>query len=259
MEMKDEGLQQAIDAAGGVAALARKLGIAQPSVSTWTRVPTERVVAVEKVTGVSRSALRPDLFEATQEQPIDEIDLARAREYMLLGSLMRQAPSQELLGDIGRLKGDASPLGLLHMSLAEAADETDAQTESREFFRLFVGVGRGELLPYASYYLTGFLHERPLARVREDLNKLGIVRAEGLVEPEDNLGILFDVMAGLIQGQFGAGPDAAQDFFARHLQPWAGRVFADLESCKPTPFYRAVARVGAAFIDIETEGFALPA
>jgi TorA maturation chaperone TorD len=193
------------------------------------------------------------------EAVIDDVDMARAREYMLLSNLIRQAPSQDLLADISRLKGDASPLGLLHMSLADAADETDAQTESREYFRLFVGVGRGELLPYASYYLTGFLHERPLARVREDLNKLGIVRAAGLVEPEDNLGILFDVMAGLILDQFGAGPDAAQTFFDCHLKPWAGRVFADLESCKPTVFYRAVARVGAAFIDIETEGFSLPA
>ncbi|MGL5117339.1 MAG: molecular chaperone TorD family protein [Beijerinckiaceae bacterium] len=260
--MRDEGLRQAIDAAGGIAPLARKLGIAQPSVSNWTKVPAERVITVEGLTGVSRDMLRPDLY--AEKHDIDEVDQARAQEYLLLGRLLREAPTASFLADVGRMRGDASPLGLLHMSLGEAADESDAATEAREFFRLFVGVGRGELLPYASYYLTGFLHERPLARVREDLLKLGIERAEGLLEPEDHLGILCDVMAGIITGQFtggknSLGEDTQQRFFERHVAPFAGRVFADLESCAKTDFYRAVARIGAAFITIETEAFALPA
>jgi TorA maturation chaperone TorD len=255
--MRDLGLQKAIDAAGGVAGLARQLGIAQPSVSNWSKVPAERVLAVETLTGVGRSLLRPDLYPAAPTDIADE-DCARAQEYLLLGLLMRQAPTADLLADIARLKGDASELGLLHMSLAEAADETDAATESREFFRLFVGVGRGDLLPYASYYLTGFLHERPLARVREDLRKLGIERAEGLMEPEDHIGILFDVMAGLASGQFGAGLQDQKNVFTRHVEPWALRLFADLESCAQTPFYKAAARVGAAFTAIESQGFALP-
>jgi TorA maturation chaperone TorD len=255
--MRDEGLQQAIDAAGGIAPLARKLGIAQPSVSNWTKVPAERVIAVENLTGISRDLLRPDLYADRTE--IDEVDQARAQEYLLLGRLLREAPTASLIADIARMRGDASPLGLLHMSLGEAAEDTDADVESREFFRLFVGVGRGELLPYASYYLTGFLHERPLARVREDLLKLGVERAEGLLEPEDHLGILCDVMAGLITGQFGAGEEMQQRFFKRHVEPFATRLFADLESCARTDFYRAVARIGAAFIAIETEAFALPA
>jgi TorA maturation chaperone TorD len=255
--MRDQGLQQAIDAAGGVAVLARKLGIAQPSVSNWTKVPPERVIAVESVTGVARDVLRPDLYPGSPIEVADE-DMARAREYLLLGTLLRQAPSAALLRDISGLKGDASELGLLHMSLAEAADETDADAESREFFRLFVGVGRGELLPYASYYLTGFLHERPLARVREDLIGLGIERQDGLFEPEDQIGILFDVMAGLAARQFGAGLRDEKAFFQRHVEPWALRLFADLESCASTRFYKAVARVGAAFTTIESQGFALP-
>jgi TorA maturation chaperone TorD len=255
--MRDQGLQQAIDAAGGVALLARRLGIAQPSVSNWTRVPPERVLAVETLTGVRRDVLRPDLYPG-EPQPISEEDQARAQEYLLLGLVLRQAPSAALLADIARLKGDASELGLLHMSLAEAADETDADAESREFFRLFVGVGRGELLPYASYYLTGFLHERPLARVREDLARFGVERQEGLFEPEDHIGILFDVMAGLASGQFGRGLADQKAFFSRHVEPFALRLLADLESCAKTPFYKAAARVGAAFIAIESQGFALP-
>jgi TorA maturation chaperone TorD/DNA-binding transcriptional regulator YdaS (Cro superfamily) len=257
-DLREQGLQQAIDAAGGIAALARRLGIAQPSVSNWTRVPADRVVSVETLTGVPRSALRPDLY-ATEDKVIDEVDAARRREYLMLGSLLRQAPSAALLREISRLQGDASTLGLLHMSLAEAADATDADVESREFFRLFVGVGRGELLPYGSYYLTGFLHERPLARVREDMKRLGVERAEGLFEPEDHLGILFEVMAGLAGGDFGSGDDDQAAFFKRHLQPFAARVFSDLESAAKTDFYKAMARVGAAFVAIETEAFALPA
>jgi TorA maturation chaperone TorD len=256
--MRDNGLQQAIDAAGGIASLARKLGIAQPSVSNWTRVPAERVVTVEALTGVERSVLRPDLYCAGAAA-LDDVDQARLREYLLIGSLLRQAPTKQLMTDIGRMQGDASELGLLHMSLAEAADESDAEMESREFFRLFVGVGRGELLPYGSYYQTGFLHERPLARVREDMTRLGIERAEGLFEPEDHIGILFEIMAGLIGGEFDGGEKEQKAFFSRHLKPWAARLFSDLEACAKTPFYKAVARVGAAFVEIETEGFALPA
>jgi TorA maturation chaperone TorD len=255
--MKDQGLQLAIENAGGVAALARLLGIAQPSVSNWTRIPAERVITIESLTGVSRDLLRPDLYRG--EAPmLDEVDQARAREYMLLGNLLRQAPTAALISDISRLQGDASPLGLLHMSFAEAADETNAETESREFFRLFVGVGRGELLPYGSYYLTGFLHERPLAAVREDMARLGIERVAGLAEPEDHAGIMFDVMAGLITGQFGTGENDQKQFFTQHISPWVTRMFADMASCAKTPFYKAAANVGEAFVNIETEGFALP-
>jgi TorA maturation chaperone TorD len=256
--MRDEGLQLAINAVGGIAALARRLGISQPSVSNWNRIPADRISSVEAATGISRSLLRPDLYNG-EARVTDEIDQARAREYMLLGTLLRQAPTASLLSDIARMQGDASSLGLLHMTLAEAADETDVDTQSREFFRLFVGVGRGDLLPYGSYYLTGFLHERPLARVREDMAKLGIERSEGLLEPEDHLGILFDIMAGLITGQFGKDEADQQKFFDRHIKPWGAKLFADMESCAQNNFYKAVARLGGAFLDVETEAFALPA
>src|SRR5438309_362802 len=98
---------------------------------------------------------------------VDDIALARADEYRLLASLLGQAPSPELLGRIARIAGDGTKLGRAHAALAQAARDTDdAETISREYFDLFVGVGRGEFLPYASYYLTGFLQERPLAAIR---------------------------------------------------------------------------------------------
>ena len=99
----------------------------------------------------------------------------------------------------------------------------------REFFELFIGVGRGELLPYGSYYLTGFLNERPLARLRDDLRMLGIVRAEEQNEPEDHAAILCEIMAGLAGGGLAAAAGRAKRLFEKHLAPWIGRFFADLE------------------------------
>jgi TorA maturation chaperone TorD len=261
--MREGGLEQAIDAAGGIGALARALGISQPSVSNWHRIPAERVLAVESLTGVPRSTLRPDLYpmdeSASAAQNIDEVDVLRSHEYDLLALVLGRAPARDVLDRLACLKGDQSPLGLAHIALGEAALETDPDALQREFFDLFIGVGRGELLPYGSYYLTGFLHERPLARVREDLNLLGIERVEGLFEPEDHIAILCEIMAGLAAGRFDAEQGADRRFFERHVKPWAARFFADLETAKSARFYRAVGRVGRTFMEIEAEAFAMDA
>src|SRR3546814_5223971 len=84
---------------------------------------------------------------------------------------------------------------LFRSALAEAAHSVSVETVEREYFDLFLGVGRGELLPYASYYLTGFLNERPLARLRADLKRLGLERAESHFDPEDHLGTLCEIMS----------------------------------------------------------------
>lgn len=255
--MRDAGLEEAIRAAGGVGALAQKLGISQPSVSNWSRVPAERVVAVEAATGVMRGALRPDLYGDTAAAA-DEIDAARAREYALLATLLARAPDAALLARLATLRGDATPLGLAHAGLAEAADATTAERIEREFFDLFIGIGRGELLPYGSYYLTGFLQERPLARLREDLGRLGIARADGNREPEDHAAILCEIMAGIIGGKFPTPAGSDRELFDKHLAPWIGRFFADLERAETADLYRSVGTIGRVFIGIESEAFALP-
>jgi TorA maturation chaperone TorD len=150
-------------------------------------------------------------------------------------------------------------LGLAHLRLADAAAQTDPDRVSREFFDLFIGVGRGELQPYGSFYLTGFLHERPLARVRQDLQRLGIERVEGQQEPEDHIAILCEVMAGLASGRLGHEPGADRLFYERHLKPWAARFFADCETAKYGQFYRAAGTVGRIFMEIEAEAFAMDA
>jgi TorA maturation chaperone TorD len=260
--MRDAGLEQAIKAAGGVASLARAMGIAQPSVSAWSRIPAERVLAVESLTRVHRFVLRPDLYGPAESQvslksEVDEIDQLRAAEYGLLSLLLGKAPDTDTLSRVAELKGDASDLGMAHIELAAMAAAADDRAVGKEFFALFIGVGRGDLLPYASYYLTGFLHERPLARVREDLDRLGIERAGPSREPEDHVAILLEVMAGLARGDFEADFAEQARFFERHLKPWASRMFADLEMSQSANFYRAVGRVGRVFMELESEAFTL--
>ncbi len=257
--MRDHGLEEAIRAAGGVSELARQLGISQPSVSNWTRIPAERVVAVEAATNVSRATLRPDLYgEHFMAGDIDEVDLARAREYGLLAALLARAPDAALLDSLSKLRGDASPLGVAHVSLAEAAANASVERVEREYFNLFIGIGRGELLPYGSYYLTGFLHDRPLARLRDDLIRLGIERSEGNAEPEDHAAILCEIMAGLAGGRFPVPAGSDRELFEKHIAPWIGRFFSDLERADAADFYRRIGTVGRVFMEIETEAFALP-
>ena len=189
----------------------------------------------------------------------DEIDDARAREYTLLAALLTRTPDRQFLDDIANLKVDASPIGLAHAALAEAARAAKPETVEREFFDLFIGIGRGELMPFGSYYLTGFLYERPLARLRSDLGELGIARSEGNYEPEDHLATLCEVMAGLAGGRFPAVPGSDETIFKKHVEPWAGRFFADLERAQAAQFYRSVGMLGRVFIEIETEAYALPA
>ena len=200
---------------------------------------------------------RPQTGLAARTMPSEDIDALRAQEYALLASLLAGSPSRELLARLARLNGDRSPLGLAHGALAEAARAADPDALEREFFDLFVGIGRGELLPYASYYLTGFLYERPLALLRQDLETIGVERAEDEVEPEDHVAILCEIMAGLADGRFPADAETQRRFFERHLKPWAGRFFADLETAPSARFYRAVGALGRTFLTIEAEAFAM--
>src|SRR5262249_37872883 len=125
--MREPGLEEAIRAAGGVSELARRLGIAQPSVSNWARVPAGGVASVEEATGVDRARLPPDLFAArAPAETIDDVDAARAQEYALLATLLARAPDRDLLARLARLKPEASPLGVAQGKLTQAAEAPDA-------------------------------------------------------------------------------------------------------------------------------------
>jgi TorA maturation chaperone TorD len=211
----------------------------------------------QAIRAVGAVALPAGAEAMTTLLPADDVDALRAQEYALLALLLSRAPTAELLGRLADLKGDASPLGLAHIALADAARTADPDAVSREYFDLFVGVGQGELLPYGSYYLTGFLHGRPLARLRQDLDALGIEADETLREPEDHIAILCEVMAGLAGRQFDAQAGGEKRFFERHLEPWGARFFADVETAQLARFYRAVGTVGRVFMAVEAEAFAM--
>jgi TorA maturation chaperone TorD len=189
----------------------------------------------------------------------DPLDIERARLYALLGRLLGEPPDASLLLRLKELRATPGEIGDAYGQLAAAAAATTPAAADREYFNLFIGVGRGELQPYASYYLTGFLHERPLADLRGDLARFGIVRADGIAEPEDHIAFLCETFAGLLTGAFAAETDAGTPFFTRHIRPWAGRFFADLEKAEAASFYRAVGRLGRLAVEIETAAADLPA
>lgn len=199
----------------------------------------------------------------TDRTTTDGLDAERAQLFALLGRLLAAPPDAALLArlrdlPLGAAAGE-TPLGRCLAGLAEASAAADPATVEREFFDLFIGVGRGELLPYASWYLTGFLHERPLAELRAELRRLGVERAPGTAEPEDHIAFECEVLSGLIAGSFpGAAEGEAGGFFARHLRPWAGRFFADLEGAQAARFYRAVAALGRTAVEIEQAAAELP-
>jgi TorA maturation chaperone TorD len=207
---------------------------------------------------LGESDLPQPVLDGARAHRMDDIDTARAQEYALLSVLLARAPDAVLLSRLAELRGDASPLGLAHAALAEAASRANLERVEREYFDLFIGLGRGELLPYGSYYLSGFLHERPLARLRAYLAGLGIERAEGQPEPEDHAAILCEIMAGIISGRLPAPAGADRELFEHHLAPWVGRFFADLERAGAADLYRHVGVLGRVFVDIETRAFALP-
>lgn len=190
---------------------------------------------------------------------LDEVSAARAEIYALLATLLWHPPEAALLNRVGgaHIVGQgALPEALRALSVAARA--STAVTVEREHFALFTGLAGGELLPYASYYLTGFVHERPLAEVRGDLSALGFERAEGLAEPEDHIAFLCEVMATMIRGDFGISDVTVAQFFGRHILPWAGRFFSDLEAADAASFYRPVGQLGQLMVAIETQAFALP-
>lgn len=204
--------------------------------------------------GLSTGTSRGDGVEPSMPGEVSPTaDELRAHEYSMLAVLLSRAPDRAVLDALRSLRGDVTPFGLAHIHLAEAASFADPDALSREYFHLFIGVGRGELLPFASYYLTGFLNEKPLARLRADLQALGIERAPELKEPEDHIAVLCEIMSGLCSGALEAPAGADRKLFERHLKPWAARFFADLETAQNAGFYRHVGAIGRMLMEIETE------
>jgi TorA maturation chaperone TorD len=260
-----EALTRAIEIVGGQTQLARLLGVKQANVWHWLKraehVPGEYVLAIEKATGgqVSRRDLRPDLYPEPAQAlaTIAEEDLWRSQVYALLGRSLARRPDQSLLTALAQLRGDDTALGQAFQNIAAEARRHSLPHVQDEYDELFIGLARGELLPYASYYRTGFLNERPLAKLRGDMMKLGFAAADKVVEPEDHIGALCEMMALMITRP--ADLKDQERFFKEHLAPWADRFFADLEGAEHAELYRPIGAAGRLFMAIESEAFALAA
>ncbi len=188
-------------------------------------------------------------------------DRLRADFYNFLGLLLAGPPDKMLLDQMGELSGDETDLGQAIRAMSRVAKVTKPAAAEREFNALFIGLGRGELLPYASFYLTGFLNEKPLAQLRNDMAASGVTRAPNVFEPEDNIASLMEIMAGMIVGRFGAPPslEDQKTFWSKHISPWAVHFYSDLEAAENSVLYASVGTAGRIFMEIEKEAFRMTA
>lgn len=204
-----------------------------------------------------RSGAKAAVTDTGQQNELLPEDVLRAEFYQLVGAPLSAAPTRDILDLFANLSGDETPLGTALTACADAARKASVEAEDDHYHDLFVGVGSGILIPFGSYYLTGFLHEKPLARLRDDMAGLGIEQDPNVAEPEDHIASVLEMMAGLIEGRFGPPASLAEQeaFFRAHVGSWATHFFNDLAKTKPSAFYRAVGSLGSTFIEIEKQAF----
>ena len=215
--------------------------------------------------------------QATLEQPStvpvtfwsesdnDQTQMYRAGAYGLLAALLRASPAQEILqhvAELGEVTAETDELAVAMSMMGLASSHTDINSIDDEYHALFIGLGRGELVPYGSWYLTGFLMEQPLSQLRDDLLQLGFERSESVREPEDHIAALCEVMSLMISEAmempaYASNQSSQTDFFDKHIGTWAETFFKDLSEASTAVFYRSVGRFGSAFIQFEKQYLAM--
>ena len=196
----------------------------------------------------------------TENLPLTEEDLARAGVYALLARLLHAAPDAALLDVIAQADELAagSELAKTWLALQAASAVMDAEAAAQEYEQVFIGLGQGEVVPYLSWHLTGFLMEEPLAKLREDLAALGLARDAGVGEPEDHMAAICEVMRVLVAGDGDSAPASVEQqraFFDRHLRPWYPKFAAQMAAAPSANYYRAVATLLRAYMDVEEQAF----
>lgn len=192
---------------------------------------------------------------SAKQEPSNQEQLYRASAYSILAALLRNVPTRDVLEHVANFSDvavDEDELLLSMSTLGLAAKSTELSAIDDEYHDLFIGLGRGELIPYASWYLTGYLMEKPLSTLRDDLKALGFERDESVVEPEDHVAALCEVMSLLISDEE-VTAETQTIFFEKHLIEWINRFFDDLSTAESAVFYRAVGRFGAAFLNLEKQ------
>lgn len=201
---------------------------------------------------------------STQTQQEDNMiageDWARADFYGLLSQLYSGEVTDEFLAKFREIDRGAlditTPLGFEFSELLRVVTQFSSKQINQEFVDNFIGVGRPEIMLYGSYYMSGFLNEKPLVNLRDDLAKLGLTRDEALVETEDHIAFLCEVMRYLILADDPPVPFADQRaFFQAHMASWYDRMADDIEAGANTDFYKTVGRMTRVFFDVERQSF----
>lgn len=188
-------------------------------------------------------------------------ELARAELYGLLARLWFAPPDAALLAQFAvAVTAAPEPGGYLEapwQSLVAALRATSVPAAADEYDVLFGGVGKSEILPYGSYHLAGFLNERPLAALREDLARLGLAREADRAETEDHIAFEFETMRYLIAGDDAAVCNLEQQrrFFRKHLQPWVEDLCEVVQAHPGAALTRELAAFTRAFMQVETQAF----
>lgn len=180
----------------------------------------------------------------------------RADAYVLLAALLTDPPSRDLLDLVREMRWDEDlpeRMRSILTALSQAGRSCPEESIVDEYNRLFVGLGRGELVPYGSWYLEKMIQSAPLAAIRADLNKLGIIRQTESYESEDHAGALCESMALLSMPEYEVSDQAQAAFFDRHIAPWMPQFFTDLETVDKAEFYPTVGAFGRSFLEMERD------
>ncbi|MFS2164864.1 molecular chaperone [Variovorax sp. Varisp62] len=191
---------------------------------------------------------------------LDE-EVARAELYGLLARLWYAAPDAGLLEAFQVAPTEAPAAGAFleepWRQLVGIARDTSAATAHDEYDALFGGIGKPEVFLFGSHYLSGFLNDKPLVQLRNDLDRLGLARTEATYETEDHIACLFEVMRYLIAGEDAAVANLTQQqaIFSKHIQPWLPALCEAVSQHPKARFYAALAVFTRAFGDVETQAF----
>ena len=192
------------------------------------------------------------------------IDVLRANTYRLLARLLAAPVTGDLLDSLQKIGGtgigdaDAGAgMAQAWQTLKIASERATIEAIDDEYHDLFIGIGRGELVPYGSWYLTGFMMDRPLALLRRDLAELGIERQQEVCEPEDHVSALCETMSLIIENSKEIPLEIQQKFFLNHLETWMGKFFTDLQKAKSARYYSAIGLLGEQFIKVEKKYFGM--
>lgn len=212
-------------------------------------------------TATKNSADTPGMIKINTEAQVaaQEANVDRANLYTALGALLAAPATQEHIDAIQSLPEIESPETSVEVAwavLRAAAHQCTRQQIDDEYHELFIGVGRGIVVPYGSWHITGFLMEKPLGALRADLRRLGFERSEGVKESEDHIASLCQAMAEIIMAEE-IDFETELAFFNEHIASWAEEFFVLVQEASPANFYRAVAQLGHSFIEVEKKYLAM--